>query len=209
MLRIQRAVIGGVALGIIIGLADIVAAAPTVWFMLATDDDTLLVGETTDVTVSVMADPTRPAGDGVASCQFDLDIVPQPGSSPVTVAGTVTYLNDFAGYSLPPLINSEVNGEISIFGGGVPLMTTSSNAGIDGNYTEVARFTLEAIEVGTASYQLGAEGLFEATVFDNGAPVISTPMWAQSQFMITVTPEPASAIALMALSALAWRRRRK
>lgn len=209
MLRIQRAVIGGVTLGIIIGLGNVVAAAPTVWFMLATDDDTLLVGETTDVTVSVMADPTRLAGDGVASCQFDLDIVPQPGSSPVTVAGAVTYLNDFAGYPLPPVINSEVDGEISIFGAGVPLMTTSSNAGIDGNYTEVARFTLEAIEVGTASYQLGIEGLFEAAVFDSGAPVISTPMWAQSQFVITVTPEPASAIVLMALSVLALRRRRK
>jgi hypothetical protein len=176
---------------------------------MTADQSTLLVGQTTDVTVSVMADPSRPAGQGVASWQFDLDIVPEPAASPLQVLGAVTFLADFAGHPFQPFTNSEVAGEIRAFGAGLPVGVTSSNAGINGQYTDVARFTLQALQIGIASYQLGGEGLFEASVLDaNGSPELATPAWSQSQFVIEVLPEPVSVLGLMALGGMALLRRR-
>jgi hypothetical protein len=202
--RLQPATV--LVVGGVLGIASAATAdAATVWFKMTADQTTLLVNQTTEVRISVMAEPSRPVGQGVASWEFDLDIVPQPGTSPVQVLGAVTFLADFAGNPFQPFTNSEVAGEIRAFGAG----TTSFNAGINGQYTDVARFTLQALQIGTASYKLGVEGLFEAYVMGSGPlPELATPAWAQSQFVIDVVPEPVSILGLMALCGMAFIRRR-
>ena len=194
-----------IVLGTVWVMASVTAAnAATVSFKMTANQTTLLVGQTTDVTVSLVAEPSRPAGQGVASWQFDLDIVPQPAASPLQVLGAVTFLADFAGYLGQPFTNSEVDGEIRAFGAA----TTSFNAGTNGQYTDVARFTLQALQIGTASYQLGSEGVFEAYVMGPGGPEEATPAWPQGTFVIDVVPEPVSILGLMALCGMALIRRR-
>ena len=210
MLKQEYRFVSAIMIGGMLGLVNAATAnAATVWFKMTADQTTLTVGQTTEVRISVMAEPSRPAGQGVASWQFDLDIVPQPGTSPVQVVGGVTFLADFSGFPLQPFTNSEVAGEIRAFGGALPVGTTSSNAGINGQYTDAARFTLQALQIGTASYKLGLEGLFEASVLSsNGLPEMATPAWSQSAFVIEVVPEPVSAFGLLALYGMALIRRR-
>lgn len=178
-----------------------------VLFRLTADQNQIVLGGQTDVTVSVLADPARPPGQGVASWQFDLDIVPEPvGNSPLTVIGPVTFLADFSGWAVQPLLNTEVSGEVRALGAALPIGVQSSDAGVNGQYTDVARFTVQGIELGTANYQVGIDPPFEASVLDaNGTPVVATAVWAQQQFTIEVVPEPVSGAALGLLTLMGLR----